>query len=47
MIRAKNADKSLKSNQPLKSSKLKGKRLTTFIKKKVIGAPELTIDGNI
>ena len=36
------ADKSLKSNQPLKSSKLKGKRLTTFIKKKVIGTPELT-----
>ena len=35
------ADKSLKSNQPLKSSKLKGKRLKTFIKKKAIGTPEL------
>ena len=35
------ADKSLKSNQPLKSSKLKGKRLKTFIKKKAIGTTEL------
>ena len=35
------ADKSLKSNQPLKSRKLKGKRLKTFIKKKAIGTPEL------
>ena len=41
MILTKDADKSLKSNQPLKSSKLKGKRLTTFIKKKAIGTPEL------
>ena len=37
----KDADKSLKSNQPLKSSKLKGKRLKTFIKKKAIGTTEL------
>ena len=37
----KDADKSLKSNQPLKSRKLKGKRLKTFIKKKAIGTPEL------
>ena len=35
------ADKSLKSHQPLKSSKLKGKRLKTFIKKKAIGTTEL------
>ena len=35
------ADKSLKSNQSLKSSKLKGKRLKTFIKKKAIGTTEL------
>ena len=35
------ADKSLQSNQPLKSSKLKGKRLKTFIKKKAIGTTEL------
>ena len=38
----KKADKSQISSYPLKSSKLKGKRLTTFIKKKVIGVPELT-----
>ena len=38
----KKADKSQISNYTLKSSKLKGKRLTTFIKKKVIGTPELT-----
>ena len=41
-IVTKNADKSLKSKHPLKSSKLKGKRLTTFIKRKAIGTPELT-----
>ena len=34
-------DKPLQSNQPLSSSKLKGKRLKTFIKKKTIGTPEL------
>ena len=34
-------DKPLQSNQPLLSSKLKGKRLKTFIKKKAIGTPEL------
>ena len=37
----KDADKSLKSNQPLKSSKLKGKGLKTFIEKKAIGTQEL------
>ena len=41
MILTKDADRSLLSNQPPKSSKLKGKRLTTFIKKKAIGTPEL------
>ena len=41
-IVTKNADKSLKSKHLLKSSKLKGKRLTTSIKKKAIGTPELT-----
>ena len=41
MILTKAVDKSLKSNQPLESSKLKSKRLTTFIKKKAIGTPEL------
>ena len=34
-------DKPLQSNQPLLSSKLKGKRLETFRKKKAIGTPEL------
>ena len=37
----KKADKSQISSYPLKSSKLKGKRLTTCIKKKVIGTPEV------
>ena len=37
----KKADKSLILSYPLKSSKLKGKRLTTCIKKKVIGTPEV------
>ena len=41
MVKTNNADKSLKSNPTLKSSKLKGKRLTSFIKKKAIGTPEL------
>ena len=40
------ADKSLKSNQPLKSSKLKGKRLQTFIKKRQLVLLSY-IDGNI
>ena len=35
------ADKSLQSNQPLKLSKLKGKRLKIFIKKRAIGTTEL------
>ena len=35
----KKADKSLIPSYTLKSSKLKGKRLTTFRKKKVIGTP--------
>ena len=38
----KKADKSQISSYILKSSKLKGKRLTTFIKKRAIGTPELT-----
>ena len=38
----KKADKSQISSYTLKSSKLKGKRLTTFIKKKSIGTPGLT-----
>ena len=38
----KKTDKSQISSYPLKSSKLKGKCLTTFIKKKVIGTPEPT-----
>ena len=38
----KKTDKSQISSCPLKSSKLKGKRLTTFIQKKGIGTPELT-----
>ena len=38
----KKADTSQRLSYPLKSSKLKGKRLTTFIKKKAIGTPELT-----
>ena len=37
----KKADRSQISSYPLKSSKLKGKRLTTCIKKKVIGTPEV------
>ena len=35
-------DKPLQSDQPLLSSKLKGKKLKTFKKKKAIGTPELT-----
>ena len=38
----KKADKSLISSYPLKLSKLKGKRLTTFKKKKEIVTPEFT-----
>ena len=34
-------DKPLQSDQPLLSSKLKGKKLKTFKKKKAIGTPEL------
>ena len=38
----KKADKSQISSYTLKSSKLKGKRLTTIVKKRAIGTPELT-----
>ena len=38
----KKADKSQISSYTLKSCKLKGKHLTTFMKKKVINIPELT-----
>ena len=41
----KKADKSQISSYILKSSKLKGKRLTTFIKKGAIDTPELTRRG--
>ena len=41
----KKTDKSPIPSYSLKSKKLKGKRLTTFIKKNAIGTPELTRGG--